>query len=237
MQEPQERQVTFKDYIRVLYRGRWIIVISFFAVVLSTAYFTFTMEPVYEASAKIMIEEEGGVGENLFELTSFMKKETMINNQVEILKSRTLAERAINDLQESEYADKLRILGNEPENGKRRGNQIKAITGWFFSVFKSKSEGGETEELSFDDFVEDLRDNISVSPIRNTDMIDIKLSALSPFEAAYITNTVASAYKEFNQNQSQAEVRQVKTFLQNQLDSYQKQLAESEEALERHWPE
>ena len=84
MQEPQERQVTFKDYIRVLYRGRWIIVISFFAVVLSTAYFTFTMEPVYEASAKIMIEEEGGVGENLFELTSFMKKETMINNQVEI---------------------------------------------------------------------------------------------------------------------------------------------------------
>ena len=232
MQEPQERQVTLKDYVRVLYRGRWLIVISFFAVVLSTAYFTFTTEPIYEAAAKIMIEEEGGVGESLFEISSFMKKETMINNQVEILKSRSLAEKVIEKFQNSEYADKLRILGNLPENGKRRVNPLGTARSWLSGLFKSKSDTLEEESgPSFDDFVENLRNSISISPIRNTDMIDIKVTALSPFEAAYVTNEVASAYKELNQTQSQAEVRQVKTFLQDQLDLYREQLSESELAL------
>lgn len=232
MQEPQERQVTLKDYIRVLYRGRWIIVISFLAVVLSTAYFTFTTEPIYEATAKIMIEEEGGVSGSIFEFTSYMKKETMINNQIEILKSRTLAEKVIKKLQNSPYTDQLRILGNQPENGKRRVNPLGVAKSWLSGLFKSKSSTTEQNVgSSFDNFVASLRGSIDISPIRNTDMIDIKMTAFSPFEAAYLTNIVAFAYEEFNQTQSQAEVRQVKTFLQEQMEQYREQLAESEVAL------
>jgi len=231
MQEPTERQVTLKDYIRVLYRGRWIIIISFFAVVLSTAYFTFTTEPSYEAAAKLMIEEEGSVGESLFEITSYMKKETMINNQVEILKSRTLAEEVIRNLQSSPSANQLRILGNQPEYAKKRANPLGALKKWVFGLFNSDGSLKEQEVPLFDDFVENLRKTINVSPIRNTDMIEIKLTAPSPFEAAFLTNAVAFAYKEFNQTQSQTEVRQVKTFLKEQLDLYAEQLSRSEVAL------
>ena len=55
-----------------------------------------TTEPVYEAAAKIMVGKRG-MGESLFDFTSIMQNETMINNQVEILKSRTLAEIVINN--------------------------------------------------------------------------------------------------------------------------------------------
>ena len=95
MQEDTERQVTITEYMRVLYRGRWIIVISFLVVMAATIYLTITTEPVYEAVAKLMIEEEGGMSQSLFEVTSYIKREKMINNQVEILKSRTLAEQVI----------------------------------------------------------------------------------------------------------------------------------------------
>ncbi len=94
----QDRQLTIHDYLRVLYRGRWVILVSFLSVFAATLYYTLSTESEYEASAKIMVEQQGGVGQSLFDFSTMMKKETMINNQVEILKSRSLAENVLQDL-------------------------------------------------------------------------------------------------------------------------------------------
>ena len=227
-----ERQVTFRDYLRVLYKGRLIILVSFFVVLAATAYFTFTTAPVYEAGAKIMVEEQAGVGESLFDITSMMKKETMINNQVEILKSRTLAEQVIREIDLSDMADRLRILGNVPE-GEGRGSRLFGLIGALFSSDETVDAEG-TEGVQFGTFVETLRGNISINPIRNTDMIEIRYKAFSPFEAAYVCNQIAAVFQDRNRAQSQQEVRQVKNFLEEQLDQYQKELARSEEELKNY---
>ena len=106
MEELHERQVSFNDYLRIFYRGRWVIFISFFAVMAITVYITWTTRAEFEASAKLMIEEKG-MEHELFDIGGFMKKETMINNQVEILNSRSLAETVITRLQASEFALRL----------------------------------------------------------------------------------------------------------------------------------
>ncbi|MCA9742264.1 hypothetical protein KC734_12030, partial [candidate division KSB1 bacterium] len=108
----QEKQITLKDYLHILHRGRWIILSSFITVMAATIYFTYTTTPVYQASTKVIIKDDGNVGESLFEVGGLIKKETMINNQVEILKSRTLAETVIQRLKESEFAGQLKILTN-----------------------------------------------------------------------------------------------------------------------------
>ncbi len=224
----RQRQVTFRDYLRVLYKNRWVILISFVLVMGATVYFTFSSEPVYEASAKIMVEQQTGVGESLFEITSMMKKETMINNQVEILKSRTLAERVVRALQKSPNAEKLRVLGNSPDG---KDSSLGIITKIKKILFENGDNGPPDESSLFDTYAENLRSSINVNPIRNTDMIEIKVSAQSPFEAAFLTNAVAQAYQSGNREQSQQEVRQVKNFLDEQLELYQKELAASEDAL------
>ena len=225
----QDRQLSFRDYLRVLYKGRYIILVSFLIVVCSTLYYTFTTESVYEAAAKLMVEQKGGMGESLFDFTTMIKKETMINNQVEILKSRTLAEMVIADLKKSDYARQLRILGNEPP-----GSKVNGVT-FMRSIFGvNGKEPFENEEAKDEFFTTGLRKSISVTPIRNTDMIEIKVRALSPFEAAYLTNAVAEAYKSMNQAQSQAEVRQVKNFLEDQLEKLRQELARSEESLKAY---
>ena len=76
-----------------------------------------------------------------------------------------------------------------------------------------------------------LRTMIAVEPIRNTDMIEIKVVATNANEAAIVTNTLTEAYASLNRKQSQEEVTQVKTFLDDQLKLIQAQLAESENAL------
>jgi tyrosine-protein kinase Etk/Wzc len=220
----QERQLTVHDYLRVLYRGRWIIVISFLAVFVSTLYYTFTAEPEWEASALIMVEQQGGVSQSLFDFSTMMKKETMINNQVEILKSRSLAENVVQDLRTSQHASRLRLLGNGPEGGRRR----------FKEWFGKEGSASLDDPLFFDLVVENLRKQLSVAPIRNTDMIGIRVTAPSPFEAAYVTNAVARAYMEMNRAQSQSEVRQVKNFIEEQMSKMHEELARSEENLKSY---
>ncbi|MBN2356726.1 polysaccharide biosynthesis tyrosine autokinase [candidate division KSB1 bacterium] len=226
---PSERQLTLHDYLRVFYKGRYVILISFLIIVVSTIIYTFTTDPVYEASVKIMVEQQGGVSQSLFDFTTMMKKETMVNNQVEILKSRTLAENVIKELQASEDADKLQALGNSPEDeGRSNLMSIKTLLG---------NNGGHqtsSAEQRIDRLSEALRERISVTPIRNTDIIEIKVRAPSPYEAAYLANSVAKVYKNMNQAQSQAEVRQVKNFIEDQLSKMREELAKSEELLKSY---
>jgi tyrosine-protein kinase Etk/Wzc len=226
MEELHERHVSFNDYLRIFYRGRWIIATTFLVVLAITAYVTFTATPEYEAAAKIMIEEKGGMEDSIFDIGGFIKKETMVNNQVEILKSRMLAETVVKRLQASELAGKLALL-NPPENGKAgvfadAGRWIQGLVGF----------GSDTvEQRTIDDIIEDLQDRLTITPIRDTDMIELKVTGDTPEEAAFVTNTLATAYSEKNRLESQEEVRQVKNFLDEQLKIVQRQLTDSEEAL------
>ncbi|MCB0314208.1 MAG: hypothetical protein KDH84_13255, partial [Calditrichaeota bacterium] len=90
MQE-EEQQLSLQDYLRVLYTGRWIIVASFLVVLLATAYYTFTTQPVYQAKATILVETQGLREQALFDVNYLNPQSTVITNQIEILKSRNLA--------------------------------------------------------------------------------------------------------------------------------------------------
>jgi len=221
----QERQLTVHDYLRVLYRGRWVILVSFLSVLAATLYYTFTAEPEYEASAKLMVEQQSGVSQSLFDFSTMMKKETMINNQVEILRSRSLAENVVEELRSTPEAGRLRLLGNEPEGSRSR------LKEWFG---RTGREASLDDPLFLDLVVENLRSQLTVAPIRNTDMIEIKVTAPSPSEAAFVTNAVAGAYQEMNRAQSQAEVRQVKNFIEDQMSKMHAELASSEEKLKSY---
>ena len=94
-QQQEEQQISLQDYLRILYRGRWIIAISFLVVLLATAYITFTTPKVYEATGKIIVESQGSMERALFNMNYFGNQTTLITNQVEVLKSRHLAEEVV----------------------------------------------------------------------------------------------------------------------------------------------
>ncbi len=244
MDQQQDRQVTFQDYLRILYRGRWIILISFLTVVGFVSYYTFTMTPIYRSSVKVMIKDNSGVQQALFNVVDFMEKEKKINNQVEILNSRTLAESVIKRLQASDQADRLFILGYDPEHRNSALSLGRSARQFFEQDADTDRDdnanlGKESMttieyEQKLNRIITHLLSNMSVEPIRNTDMIRISVIAPSPIEAAFIANTIAQVYKEQNQLASQEEVRKVKDFLGEQLSIFQEQLQESEQALKEY---
>lgn len=235
MNDNLEKQFTLNDYLRIFHRGKWIILISFIIVFGFVCYYTFTATPIYQATAKVMFKENTAAEQTLFSISSYGEQTTLINNQVQILHSRTLAERVVQRLKNSDKAEKLEILGNSNKDS----NQFNIIGKMKSLIFGGKKENSaytwmEQEQLKFQLAVSDLQHRITVNPIRNTDVVELSVTATSPLEAAFITNTLAEVYKRENQLDNQAEVRKVKDFLSEQLDIIQNQLMQSELALKNY---
>ena len=176
--QEMESEVSLNDYLRIMYRGRWIIALSFIVVFITTLIFTLTEDPTYEAGTSILIESTGLMERSFFDMNSFGNQSTLIANQTEILKSRKLAERVIKRLNLSDVRDSLRL-------------------------FQPNDEG---ELLAFRDMVSALRENMEVSHTRDTDILTLTVSAGSAFESAYIANVTAEEFQLLNAESSKSEI-------------------------------
>jgi len=104
-----ERQVTdIKQYVWVILRHKWIVIIAFLVTVSSTFFYLSRAVPMYKASVKILIEE--GRGElSIFNKLDFLEQ-TQLAKQLatycEILKSRQLLSRVVENLRLYELPEK-----------------------------------------------------------------------------------------------------------------------------------
>ncbi|NOY79342.1 MAG: GumC family protein, partial [Calditrichaeota bacterium] len=202
----EEQEVRLSDYWRIIYRGKWIIILSFLIVVAATAYYSFTTPPTYEASCMVMVDQTGGMTQTLFDISPFGGKQvTMMNNQVQILKSQRLAREVVTNLLRDGYKDSLKL----------------------FYVEEKNAEPVNYLRLG----VKRLQGALTVDPIRDTDIIKINVKAGSAYEAAFLANRVAKTFQELDRQFSRGEISQVVSFLDDQLKKKEKDLRESEDAL------
>jgi tyrosine-protein kinase Etk/Wzc len=198
-----QKEISFQDYLIILKRRGWIIIGSFLIILLSAGIFSFSAQPVYESSTTLMIEEDRGMKKDIFEISSYLKQETMIKNQVEILKSRTLTKSVLQVLLSSPY---------------------KRI--WEAKVLRKRADRVKTNDM-----VLILQNNIKVVPLKETDIIQVKATAPDPDLTAFLVNTIAEEYYKQSLQVSRGEITEVRQFLEEQLSSIQKELQQAEEAL------
>ncbi len=87
----QDEVIHLQDYLNILLHRRKTFLIAFSLVFFSVAAYTFLMKPVYEAEATLRLREEKGKLSVLEELT--IGSTSPVNAEIEILKSRTNAEK------------------------------------------------------------------------------------------------------------------------------------------------
>lgn len=99
MSEPQTSDnLDFSHYLDVILRRRWVVITTFTMAFVSTFLYTFTVRPVYQASAMLVIEKERG--------GNAVQSGTMVENsnddyyqtQYKLLQSRSLLQRVYTDL-------------------------------------------------------------------------------------------------------------------------------------------
>ena len=94
--DPVEEEINIFDYIGVIMRRWKIVAAAFFAVFIIVAVYTFMMKPIYEASATIHVKDDKSKGMALGDLG--LKDSNPVSAEIELLKSRSNAEKVVERL-------------------------------------------------------------------------------------------------------------------------------------------
>ena len=185
--EPQATYGHLVDYLRVLHKRRWTAATAFLLVLVTVTVYTFTVTPIYEARTRLLIESDNPNVVDFKEVIDEQgTKADYYQTQYNILTSRALARKAIDDLK----------LWQDEHFAAESGTSL--FSGWFGGdeTPPAAAEGAETVEQShaIDRFLE----NVTVSPIRNSRLVDVRYRLSDPELATRIVNAIAKSYIEQN---------------------------------------
>ncbi len=243
MEEFREKQIDLRQYLGVMIKRRWIIFTIFTVLVLTVAVNTFTAVPIYQATARIIIEKENP---NLVSIQEVMAVDSTgtdyYQTQYKIIESRTVARDVIRRLDLNNSTE----FFPEPKD-----NFISNIKGWIRDTLsnakewiKSLLKTGEDkdgENVRAEDnaspdsgLVSAFIDRIDVSPIRNSRLVDVSAEAKDPIMAARMANELVKAYIGKNLEIKLLAAKDAVKWLGERVNEERKKVETAEKALLRY---
>jgi tyrosine-protein kinase Etk/Wzc len=201
------------EYLSIILRGKWVILASFLLITAATAFFTYRTKPVYEATSLVLVDSKGKQGTlSLFDFSgagSYNK----ITNELEILKSRSMARAVADALLTQRYLDSTKTA--------------------VIPILQVMVDDVPQQKLAkADQIAMRLLNTVIFAPIRDSDIIKITARSNSAQEAALLANTYTEVYVERNLNASRTRSRAVREFLQDQLALKKNALDTAEASLQ-----
>ena len=200
MHEGPETHLT--DYVKVLYKRRWTAFTAFALVAGAITVYTFTATPIYEARTRLLLEAEQQHVVNFKQVVDEdQTKADYYQTQYNVLQSRALARRTL---------DGLRLWNTPPFGGTSdQGFSLKsailggpaALAGLFKGGNGSDAAKGTPavdETAAQSSAIDAFASQLTVSPIRNSRLVDVKYRHPDPALAASIVNALARNYIEQN---------------------------------------
>lgn len=224
--EPEE-ELNLRDILYTILRNKWIIIISFFTIVILTVIYTLRAPNIYKSSSLLLIEDQSQSFINPF--SSMGNSQFEINNEVEILKSRSLSKRTISTLKNNYSLDSLYLFkkGADPDKVSLRQK--------IFSLLKSKNGKNGDEIINMDNiYIERLREVIDIGTTRETQTINVAVESRDPIESAIIINTFVEEYVKNDLERAASSSGRIKSFLSEQLEKIQNKLSDSENNLQEY---
>ena len=225
----EDEGVSYQEIIYILRKHQRMIMLIAGAVLIFTLFYTLQQKPVYESTGLIMIDD-GDQAMNMFDMSSLGGK-NYLSNEIEILSSRTTAERTVEKLLNSDYRNNLYLFGTR----KYELSWIRNIPG--LNLLSSDSKPSEIDKIVsdtlFNAFAKRLSKSVSITNMRQTDMLSISLRSNDADEAALLINTLIDVYSSMDLEWVRGEMSHLESFLSEQIAKKEIQLAESEEDLQK----
>ena len=243
MEEFKEKEIDLREYFRILIKRRWVIITLFMVTVLLAAVKTFTTTPIFQATAKIIIEKENP---NLVSIEEVMAMDSTgtdyYQTQYKIIESRTVAREVIHrlDLEKSpEFVSQPEdtFLSNIIYNIK---TTLKDAKNWIAALLKTGKDKTSSNSAIGDDtffdsgLVSAFVDRITVSPIENSRLVDVSVEAKDPVMAARMANELVKAYIDKNLEIKLTATRDAAKWLSSRIDDGRKKVETAENALLRY---
>lgn len=206
--KPEQAAFSLRDVASVWFRHKFLITVTFLAIALGTAVFTFMMPNEYESRMKILVKNirsdvpitpERTTGANGAPNTDVSEIE--INSEIELLTSKDLLNQVVSTcglVKPGRSLTQRLSLKETPHN-----------------------EAGQIEQAS-----DQLAKDLVITPVKKANIIEITYSSSSPQQAAAVLRTLGDLYLEKRLKLHRP--AGTYEFFKAQADQYEQQLRDAE---------
>ena len=213
------------DYVRLLHKRRWTAGTAFLLVLATVTTYTFTVTPVYEAKTRLLIEADGPNVINFTEVIDEQRsKADYYQTQYNILQSRQLARKTVDALQ----------LWDSPHLGASHSDFFPSLFGYGATGAAPKGQQNAGETLEQSRTIDRFLENLSVSPIRNSRLVDVKYRLADPELAMRVANAVAKNYIDQNLEYKFLASKEARDWLGERLNEQRRQVEAAETSLQKY---
>jgi capsular exopolysaccharide synthesis family protein len=231
------------DYVRTVYKRRWIAIPVFLLVFLAGSLNAMRETPVYRARTQVLIDRDTptvATLDQMFQSTDGWYNDAFYQTQYRILQSRSLSKRAIDQLQLWDAP-----LGRAPEPKmsldpiglarKAASTAYHAVAGAPAPPQPASAEPKGADETAMQSAkIDAFRGGISIEPVRNSRLVDILYTSPDPVFAAQAANALAKAYIAQSMEFRFSESKEAADWLSERLTEQRKALEASEAALQAY---
>lgn len=220
----QEKEIHLSDYLMVLLKRRAVIIAFFVFTLTATVLFTFLSTPVYQSTAKLIIDKESSsspiTGERV-EYENYMSQSMTFNTHFKLIQSLPVIDKMIDTL-DLENAEEDLEVSPFKELIRQFKDNVKLLLG------TEKIITPHEKRLAL---IEKVQEKISIGQVRDTRLLTINIKDKNPILAADMANTLATKYIEFNLANKMDSSKQTLAWLNDELYELRKKLEDAEKAF------
>ena len=204
---PAEPTFNMAEYWRLLMKHRMLIAIIFVAALGVGAVATLLMTPIYTASTTFQIDRESAkvVEDSLDTGEALVAGEEFFQTQYGLLRSRSLAERVVNDLGLARTDAFLKEMGSPSADAPAASRRAAVLA--------------------------TVRENLGVEPIRGSRLVHVTFDSPSPALSAKVANAFADAFIKANLDRRFESSAYAREFLEERIAQTKAKLEQSEREL------
>jgi succinoglycan biosynthesis transport protein ExoP len=234
-----DESLTLSDLLRIVLKHKWtLLTVILLACAVATVR-TFLSTPIYRSTVILQIDR---AAQRVVSFNNDADREqpgddpNSLTTQVELLKSRSLAERVIDELRLDQSMPAAASstasspVGPEPE-AKSKGDYLERIVLGYRKLMNPSTRN--TEVLGRDAVLRSFLEALTIEPVRGSRLIKLHVENTSPELAARIANSTVQAYIAMGLERKMEASSYAKTFLEDQIKQIKAKLEESERKLNR----
>ncbi len=234
----REEGIPLLYYWQVVLKRKWQVLSIVFLVILPTSIHVSSLVPLFQASATMLIEPKKSKVVSIEDLYGTdTSSQTYLQTQFELMKSRHLVEEVVR----KERLD-LAPEFNPKLKKKRRGwTEKNWIPKWLRAYLPKPPPEPQAEPanaplspIRFRSLVEAVTGRISVSPVRNSQLVRVSFVSESPEIAARVATAVAQVYIDQKLEARLQMTQHAAGWLMKRLEGLRSSLEESEKRLQAY---
>lgn len=194
---------TFRDYLKILFRRKMVIVTCVVTVTASVFFALKLKTPEYVARVEMLILAEKSVESPYYQGLTGQNKIEQALTQSEIVRSHPVIKRAVKASGMHKYPVSYEKEFSTPLKTRLLDFKLKQLKDKFGNLPLDEREAILAKKLE-----SDLKDHVQVEPIRDTNLFTIKVRDYSPVRAARLANIISRSYIIYDLEQQLAELTQ-----------------------------